>query len=111
MSGKRDHLSEMYADMWCRHDEVRNLYIEQLAFIWLENSTAEATRASVDKKIDIFVKGELAHAREAVFSLLKIASGHKDVTSPANTSSAVSSIKFCPLWLDAKRLLHTARIR
>ena len=95
MSRKRDDEKELCLDAGRRYDEVRNLYIQQLAFVWLEDSTTGATRASVDKQIGIFARGELAHGREVVFELLKIANGGDDIISPANTSSAVSLSQLC----------------
>ena len=94
MSRKRDYKNEWCVYAGCRYDEVRNLYIQQIAFAWLEDSTAGATRASVDKQIGIIAQGGLAHGREVVFELLKIANGDDDVTSPANTASAVSPSQF-----------------
>ena len=94
MSRKRDDEKEPSIDAGRRYDEVRNLYIQQLAFAWLEDSTAGATRASVDKQIGIFAQGELAHGGEVVFELFKIANGDDDVPSPASISSAVSSSQF-----------------
>jgi len=60
----------------------------------MEDSTTEATRANVDKKIDSFVNGELKHAAVAVFALLEIANKTGDIAAPSNTSSAVSSFRF-----------------
>ena len=57
----------------------------------MEDTTTEATRASVDKQIDILAKEEPEHATEIVFALLKIANEDGDITSPADTSSPVSS--------------------
>ena len=56
----------------------------------MEDPTTEATRESVDKQIDVFAKEEPEHATEIVFALLKIANEDGDITSPADTSSAVS---------------------
>ena len=94
MSRKRDYEKEPCVDTGCRHDEVRNLYVQQLAVAWLEDSTAGATRASVDKQIGIIAQGGLAHGREVVFELFKVANGDGDITSPANTSPSVSFSQF-----------------
>ena len=94
MSRKRDDEKEPFVNAGCRYDEVRNLYIQQLAFAWLEDSTAGATRASVNKQIDIVAQGGLAHGREIVFELFKVANEDEDITSPANTSPSVSSSQF-----------------
>ena len=94
MSRKRDDEKEPCVDAGCRYDEVRNLYIQQLAFVWLEDSTEGATRASVNNQIDIVAQGGLAHGREVVFELFKVANEDEDITSPANTSPSVSSSQF-----------------
>ena len=94
MSRKRNCKNEWCVDAGCRHDEVRNLYIQQLAFAWLEDSTAGVTRASVDKQIGIIAQGGLAHGEEVIFELLKVANGDDDITPPADTSHSVSSPQF-----------------
>ena len=53
-----------------------------------------ATRTSVNKQIDIIAQGGLAHGREIVFELFKVANEDEDITSPANTSPSVSSSQF-----------------
>ena len=73
-----------------RHDEVRKLYIEQLAHVWVEDSTTEATRASVEKKIDDFVEEGLEHATEMLSALWEIVNKEGDVTAPADASPTVS---------------------
>ena len=75
--------------MRCRHDEIRKLYVEQLAFNWMEDSTAEETRASVKDKISGFVQGDIEHARGVLSMLWRIASNDVEVTSPVDTSPAV----------------------
>ena len=56
----------------------------------MEDSTTEVTRASVDKKVDDFVEGDLEHATDIFSALWDIASKDGDVTVPSNTSPAVS---------------------
>lgn len=73
-----------------RYDEIRNLYVEQLAFDWMEDSTTEMIRARVETKIDNFAKGDLEHATEILLTLLEIANNDGDVEAPANTSFTVS---------------------
>ena len=85
------------ADERCRYDEVRVLYLEQLAFAWVEDSTTEATRANVKQKIDSFADGCLEHATEIIVALLEIASKDGYVKSPASTSSDVRSSWLCLL--------------
>ena len=75
----------------CRYDDLRNLYIEQLASVWMEDSTTETTRASVDKKIDSFVEGDLEHATDLLSALWEIVNKDGDIKAPSNTSPAVSS--------------------
>ena len=78
----------------------------------MEDSTMEAARASLDKKIDAFAEEELEHVTEVVFALLNIANEDGIIESPADASSTVSSTKFLSSpRLDAERLLHTTRTR
>ena len=49
------------------------------------------TRASVEKKVDSFVEGNLEHATEALFALLDIAAKDESVGVSSDASSAVSS--------------------
>jgi len=60
----------------------------------MEDSTTEATRATVDKNIDSFVKGDLEHATEAVSALLEIANKTGDIVTPSKPSPAVSPFCF-----------------
>ena len=80
-----------------RYDEIRGLYVDQLAFAWMEDSTTETTRASVDKKIDSFVEGDLEHATEILSALWEIAYNDRDIKASENTPSAVSPFQFCLL--------------
>jgi len=73
-----------------RHEEIRNLYIQQLAYTWIEDSTTETTRASVEKKIDSFVEEGLEHATEMLSALWEIVNKDGDIKAPENTSSSVS---------------------
>ena len=70
-----------------RHGEVRNLYIEQLAYVWVEDPTTEATRASVEEKIDDFVEEGLEHATEMLSASWEIVNKEGDVTAPAEASN------------------------
>ena len=93
-----------------RHDEIRNLYIQQLAYIWMGDSTAETIRASVGKKIDSFVEEGLEHATEMLSALWDIANEDDDIKVPTNTSSAVSQFQILLLPRVMREcLLHTAR--
>ena len=73
-----------------RYDEIRSLYIDQLASAWMEDSTTEATCVSVDKNIDSFVEGDLEHATEMLCALWEIAYKDGDIVAPSSASSAVS---------------------
>ena len=77
-----------------RYDEVRDMYIKQLAFTLIEDSTTGVTCARVKKKLEEFAGEEFEHATEVGFALLKIANEDGDVTSPADAPLAVSLTKF-----------------
>ena len=95
-----------------RYDEIRGLYIDQLAFTWMEDSTTETTRASVDKKIDNFVEGDLEHATEMLSALWEIANKDGDIKAPSNASPAVSLFWLCLLtYVMREFLLHVIRPR
>ena len=79
-----------------RYAEIRSLYVEQLAHVWVGDS-ANATRVRVEKKIDSFVEGDLEHATETLSSLWKIANKDGNITAPSNSSPAVSSLFACIL--------------
>jgi len=78
-----------------RHDEIRNLYIQQLAYIWVQDSTTEATQASVEKKIDSFVEEGHNHATEMLSALWEIVNKDGDIKAPKKTSSAVRQFQLC----------------
>jgi len=78
----------------CRHETIRGLYIEQLAYAWKENSTMEATCASVDQKVESFAEVDLKNAAEIFSALWEIANKDGDIKAPASTSSAVSQFQF-----------------
>jgi hypothetical protein len=80
-----------------RYDEIRSLYVDQLASVWMGDSTTVTTRVSVDKKIDSFVEGDLEHATEMLSALWEIVNKDGDITAPSNTSSTVSPFQFCLL--------------
>jgi len=95
-----------------RYDEIRSLYINQLAFAWKDASTAETTRASVNKKIDSFVEGDLEHATEMLCALWEIANKDGGIGAPSNTPPAVSPFRFCLLpHVMRGRLPHIIRLR
>jgi len=73
-----------------RYDEIRSLYIDQLASVWVDDSTTETTRASFDNKVDSFAKGGLKHATETLSTLWRIINRDGEIEAPSNTSPAVS---------------------
>jgi len=73
-----------------RYDEIRSLYINQLASVWANNSTREKTCVSFDNKVDSFAKGELEHATEMLSTLWGIINRDGEIKVPLNTSPAVS---------------------
>jgi len=76
-----------------RYDEIRGLYVDQLARVWMEDST-ETTNASINKRVDSFAEGDLEYAAETLSALWEIANQDGDVKALANTSQTVS-----PFWL------------
>ena len=66
----------------------------------MEKSTKAMTRASVNKKVDSFVQGDLEHATEMLSALWEIANKGGGIGSPANTPSAVSlaSVLLYVVW-------------
>ena len=60
----------------------------------MEDSTTEATRVSVEEKVDSFVEGELERAGEIISALWEIANKDGGVEPPKSTSSTVSPFRF-----------------
>ena len=56
----------------------------------MEDSTAEATRVGVEKKIDSFAEGGLGHATGILSGLWEIANKDGDIKAPSNPSLAAS---------------------
>jgi len=77
-----------------RYDEMRSLYINQLAFILMDDSTTEATLIGVDEKINSFYEGDLEHATEVLSALWEIMNKDGDIAAPSSTPSAVSRLPF-----------------
>jgi len=95
-----------------RYDEIRSLYIDQLAFIWVDSPTAETTQTNIEKKIDSFVDGDLKHGTEILSALWEIANKDGDIKAPSNTPPAVSPFRFClPAGIMGECLLHVTRLR
>ena len=69
---------------------MRNLYIKQLASDWMEDSTTEMTRISVDKKIDSFGEGDLEYATEILSALWEIVNKDGEIVAPSKIMPAVS---------------------
>lgn len=72
------------------------MYVQQLAFAWMEDTTAETTRASVKKRIQSFARGDLDHATEIISALWRIANEDGDVKAPTKTAS---DVRLFPLYL------------
>jgi len=100
-----DIVEESFSKFAARYDEVRNIYIEQLAFVWMEDPTMEVIRASVDKKIDRFIEGELGHATEMLSALWDIANTEGEVEGPSNTESTPTSAQTPTLLASVKTAL------
>ena len=78
----------------CRYAEIRSLYVDQLAFLWVGDKT-EAIRTGVEKKINSFSEGDLGHATEMVSVLWRVANKDENVTAPSSALSAVSPFPVC----------------
>jgi len=75
-----------------RYDEIRCLYVDQLASVWVNNSTTEKIRASFRNKVDSFAQGELEHATEMLSTLWGIINRDGEIKAPSNISPAVSPV-------------------
>jgi hypothetical protein len=115
VSGARPQSLLDYIDEGHRYDEIRGLYIDQLAFVWMEDSTTETTRASVDKKIDSFVEGDLEHATEMLSALWEIVNTDGDIKAPSDTSSTVTPVRFyllpCVIREYSLHIIRRRRLR
>ncbi|KAF9785437.1 hypothetical protein BJ322DRAFT_830823 [Thelephora terrestris] len=98
---KCDIVEESFSRFASQYDEIRSVYVEQLAYIWVDDST-EATRTSIEKKIDSFGEGNLEHAAEMVSALWKKVNTEGEVTAPSNTSSAAAPVKGPAHWDSVK---------
>ncbi|KAF9785408.1 hypothetical protein BJ322DRAFT_828220 [Thelephora terrestris] len=86
---KCDIVGETFSRFASRYDEIGNLYLEQLAFAWTEDSTTAAISASIDEKFDSYGEKSLEHATEIIIALLEIANKDDKVKPLANTSPEV----------------------
>jgi hypothetical protein len=81
----------------------------------MEDLTIEATRISVNKKIDNFVEGDLEHATEMLCALWEIANTDGDIKAPSNTLPVVSPFRFYPLpdiiWEHSPHMTRPCRSR
>ena len=80
-----------------RYEDIRNLYVNHLAYLWMEDSTSEATRISVEEKMDSFAEGDLEHAGEILSMLWDIVNVDEDAISQASGTSTVSPSRFYSL--------------
>jgi len=62
----------------------------------MEDSTTETTRASVDRRIDSYVDGDLEHATDVLSTLWEIVSRDGEIKAPSSTPSSVSPFRTCP---------------
>ena len=74
-----------------RYDQIRDLYAGHLASVWVGDPT-ETTRASFDKKIDSFVKGELEHVTEMLSTFWDVINKSDDITIPSNSPYVLALI-------------------
>ena len=81
------------ADGKFRYDEIRNLYVGQLAFNWMQDLTGQKIRAGVETKIKSFAKGNLKHATEVLSALWEIANSDGDVQAPSGSEQIVSQFR------------------
>ncbi|KAF9785433.1 hypothetical protein BJ322DRAFT_830356 [Thelephora terrestris] len=98
---KCDIVEESFSRFTSQYDEIRSLYVEQLAYTWVEDST-EATRTSIEKKVDSFVEGDLEHAAEMVSTLWKMVNKDGDIKAPSNTSPTTTQVKSPAHWDSVK---------
>jgi len=78
----------------------------------MEDSTTENTWASVSKKVNSFVKGDLEHATEMLSALWEIANKDGDVKAPSGELYVVSLFRLCLLNNVMREcLLHITRPR
>ena len=68
-----------------RYDQIRNLYVSQLASVWIEDPT-ETIRASFNKKIDSFAEGRFEHVTEMLSTMWDILNKSGDITVPSTKS-------------------------
>ena len=72
----------------------------------------EATRASVDEKIDKFVEGNLEHGVEILSALWEIMNKDGDINAPSSTPPAVSPNRlYLPPGVTREYLLRIIRRR
>lgn len=74
-----------------RYDEIVNLYVGHLVYVWVEDPT-EATCANVEKKIDSFAEGNLEHATEMLSAFWKTISKDEGVKALPETPPPVSPL-------------------
>jgi len=77
-----------------RYDEIRDLYTNQLASVWMEDSTTEETRARIEEKIDSFYEGDLEHATEVLSALWEIVNKDGNIAAPSKSSPSVGPFPF-----------------
>ncbi|KAF9785419.1 hypothetical protein BJ322DRAFT_829074 [Thelephora terrestris] len=102
---KCDIVEESFSIFASQFDEVRNLYLEQLAFVWVGDSTAEATRAKVEEKIDSFVVGDLEHTTDTFSALWEVANKDGDVKAPSIPTPTATPVTSPGHWASVNTAL------
>ena len=74
-----------------RYEDIKNLYVERLAHIWMEDSTPEEIRISIEEKMDSFAEGDLEHAGEILSALWDVANEDKDEDAKPNAGALMVS--------------------
>ena len=92
-----------------RYDQIRDLYANQLASVWIGDST-ESTRVSFDKKIDSFVEGELEHVAEMFSTVWEVINKSGGITAPSNFRPVVS-VPILPCSLLHEDIHPTPQVR
>jgi hypothetical protein len=86
------------------------MYIQQLAFVWMEDSTTETTCSGVKKKIEDFAGGDLKHAEEILSDLWEVANGDGDLEAPTNAAPVVCPPTTLPPPRVTKFILRAPRM-
>ncbi|KAF9779228.1 hypothetical protein BJ322DRAFT_449548 [Thelephora terrestris] len=97
---KCDIVEESFGRFVSQYDEIRSLYVKQLAYVLVEDWTGEM-RMRVEKKIDSFAEGNLQYATETVSALWELVKRDMDINAPS-IASATSQTKSPAHWRSVK---------